>query len=182
MKSYVLPHPIIESTFETLRQRQIQDKKELVMLLCKTDALPSELWIHIVSFINNNDDYEAYLMFLRTDIGFQDTYYFFRGTKHMFDVSMTKIKIEVLERKENSRLYYDDDLLDTPIDTYCPRDLDINNRCNNDGKCLNSINKCYCQWKYYVYDNAEELNTHYKDRIETGIKEAYYRICEIKFI
>jgi hypothetical protein len=182
MKLYTLPHPIIESTFETLRQRQIQDKKELVKLLCKTDKLPSELWIHIVSFINNDDEYEAYLMFLRTDIGFQDTYYFFRGTKANFDESITKLKIEVLERKENFRLYFDDDLLDTPIDTYCPRNLHINNICRNDGKCLNSVNKCCCQWQYYVYDNAEELDTHYKDRIETGKKEAYYRICEIKFI
>ena len=182
MKVYNLPHPIIESTFETLKQKQIQDKEELVNLLCKTDKLPSELWIYIVSFINNDDEYEAYLMFLRTAIGFQDTYYFFRGTKHMFDDTMSNIQKTILERKENSRLYFDDELLDTPIDTYCPRDLDINNRCNNDGKCLNSVNKCCCQWQYYVYDTAEELDTHYKDRIETGKKEAYYRICEIKFI
>ena len=182
MKVYNLPHPIIESTFETLRQRQIQDKEELVNLLCKTDALPSELWIYIVSFINNDDDYEAYFMFLRYNIGYQNTYYFFRGTKANFDESMTKLKIEILERKENSRLYFDDELLDTPINTYCPCDLHINNTCNNDNKCLNSINKCCSEWEYYVYDTAEELDTHYKDRIETGIKEAYYRICEIKFI
>ena len=110
MKVYNLPHPIIESTFETLRQRQIQDKDALVNLLCKTDKLPSELWIYIVSFINNDDEYEAYFMFLRYNIGYQNTYYFFRGTKANFDESMTKLKIEILERKENSRLYFDDEL------------------------------------------------------------------------
>ena len=181
MKSYVLPHPIIESTFETLRQTQIQDKEELVNLLCKTDKLPSELWIYIVSFINNDDEYKAYLMFKTQSRGYQDTYYFFRGIKTDFDESMTKMKKEILEIQAHSRAI-EDDFLDTPIDTYCPpyefnMIYDDYNKC-----CVNKVNKCSSQWEYYVYDNAEELHTHYKNIIANGTDNAYYRRCEIKFI
>ena len=181
MKVYNLPHPIIESTFETLRQKQIQDKDALVNLLCKTDKLPSELWIHIVSFINNDDEYEAYFMFLRYNIGYQNTYYFFRGTKANFDESMTTLKKEVLEKQAHSRAI-EDDSLDIPIDTYCPCDLHIDNTCRNAGKCLNNINKCESSWEYYVYDTIDELDLHYKNAIECGALIAYYRNCEIKFI
>jgi len=181
MKVYTLPHPIIESTFETLRQKQIQDKEELVNLLCKTNALSTELWIYIVSFINNDDEYKAYLMFKTQSRGYQDTYYFFRGIKPEFDESMTNMKKEVLEIQAHSRAI-EDDFLDTPIDTYCPWDLHINNTCRNDGKCLNKVNKCSSQWEYYVYDTAEELYTHYKDIIANGTDNAYYKKCEIKFI
>jgi len=180
MKTYALPHPILESTFNDLRQSQIKDKKKLIDLLCEINLLPNELWIYIVSFLQN-DLYEANLMFLRRNIGLQDTYYFFRGTKSNFDESMSKMKKEVLEIQEISRAI-DDDLLDTPIDTYCRCDLHIDNECNSDGKCFNNINKCCSQWEYYVYDNAEELYTDYKDRIKTAKKEAYYKSCEIKFI
>ena len=184
MKIYTLPHPIIESTFNVLRQSQIKDKEELIDLLCKINLLPSELWIYIVSFINDDDLYKAYFMFERKDICMQYTYYFFHGTKSNFDESMSKLQKEalILQDKINENLdEYED--IDTPIDTYCIYDIhEAMPEYDFEKCCINTVNKCCSNWKYYVYDTSEELYTDYKDINKNGLGKPYYKVCKVVFI
>ena len=109
-----------------------------------------------------NDQKEVYFIFLRKDIKYQDTYYMFKGTETMFNNSIEKLRAEVAAIQNGSRAY-EDELLDTPMDTWTSQDNET----------------VQSHWICYDFDTAEEYKACYEWVCENGVKNASFRCCEI---
>ena len=70
---------IVPKRFAELKEKKKKDIENLINLFTNKSALallPMKMWIYIVSFVLPND-YDAYFIFLRKNICYQDTYYMF---------------------------------------------------------------------------------------------------------
>jgi len=120
------------------------------------------------------DELVAYFIFKRQDIMYQDTYYTFEGTLEMFENSIKRLKEEILEiQAESPHAWQENDLLDTPVDTYCYNH-------DNDNPCPYPAGQhCECQWKHFMYTTREL----FLDAIEaTRECKSYYGRIEIRDI
>jgi len=113
-----------------------------------------------------NDQKEVYFIFLRKNIMYQDTYYMFKGTETMFNNSIEKLRAEVAAIQSVSRAY-EDELLDTPMDTWTSVD---------DKENVQS------HWICYDFDTAEEYEAYYNFIRENGLKNAEFNRCEFRNI
>ena len=93
---------------------------------------------------------EAYFIFRRVDICYQDTYYMFAGTQSAFKKSMLYLKKEVDEIKATSRAIEDENL-DTPVDTFCGGQHLYGPMCPD-----KQGNYCSCQWFHITFQNKKE--------------------------
>jgi hypothetical protein len=109
-----------------------------------------------------NDQKEVYFIFLRKDILYQDTYYMFKGTETMFNNSIEQLRAEVAAIQNGSRAY-EDELLDTPMDTWTSQDNET----------------VQSHWICYDFNTVEEYEACYDWVCENGVKNASFRRCEI---
>ena len=173
---------IVPKRFAELREKSKKDVEKLIDLFINESALvllPLEMWQLVISFVLPTE-YDAHFIFLRKDICYQDTYYMFVGTETRFNESMAILKQEVIDIQLNSRAI-EDDLLDTPIDTFC----NIDHFEEEDGRsCPDEFgHQCACQWHHSVYDTEEAYLSDYRYAVEQGNKNSYFkRACEIRHI
>ena len=164
----------VEMRFAELREKQKKDREQIELLFANESAsnlLPYELWCYIVSFMIE-PEYKAYFIFLRKDIYYKDTYYMFSGTQSAFKKSITALKKEAHARSR------EDELLDTPVDTWC------NIEHLPDDPCCPDANghRCSSHWINYMSGSKEEYNRAYIAIDDFGASNAYYgqrEICDI---
>jgi len=166
----------VDMHFAELREKQKKDRKQIEMIFANDSAkelLPYEMWCYVVSFVVL-PEYEAYLIFLRKDIFYQDTYYMFAGTQSKFKKSMAVLKKAADDTKMNSRAH-EDEQLDTPVDTWCTIDH------GDDGIICPDANghKCCSHWVNYLSGSKEEFNRAYIAIDDFGADHANYRRREI---
>ena len=132
--------PCIEvpKRFLKLRAEKRQKQKEIKQVLYG-HVLPAELWNYIVeAFVVPEDSGIAYFCFKRPEIYYQTTNAFFAGTEAQFHQRILQLQEEAAEIKKYSRSV-EDDLLDSPMCTWCNRE--------NCEECPDSNgNKCNSHW------------------------------------
>jgi hypothetical protein len=86
----------------------------------------------------------------------------FKGTETMFNNSIEQLRAEVAAIQNGSRAY-EDELLDTPMDTWTSQDNET----------------VQSHWICYDFNTVEEYEACYDWVCENGVKNASFRRCEI---
>jgi hypothetical protein len=168
------PCTAVPRHFANLRLEQRKKQKELKQTL-HGHCLPVELWNYIIDmFVVPEKAGLAFFCFLRREVYYQATYNFFAGTEAEFKRRIDELQEEVTEIKKTSRAL-EDELLDTPMCTWCNKE-----NCQN---CPDMQgNKCESHWSLErTFSSKTELLTKYATVLEWATR-GYYNKVEVSFL
>ena len=125
----------------------------------------SLLNIYLCILVENQKETEptVYMRFTRKGIFYKNTHYFFAGTKHNLENFISKERecIETAKKEIGFGRGDHDNLLDTPLDTFCDK------YCDCEEYPLMEDYKC-SHWELYSYETKEQLLLH-MNRVKQGI-------------